>query len=297
MKQKWLVPGLAALLLLCTSCRLAPVELPGPEEEAEGQQANVGAPPVLSMPEAAPAAGQTDEPAPPPVPEEEDNGPKLLTAFQSAPGLAAEALPDSYNGLELPIQGATGYASVYLPMWREPEDYEAAQQAIEAWKKREEERRKRAAEEELRRQTEAAVQQIFAQPSANSAYKAPAAQATGETSPPDGHPGDAADPEHAAPGAAEAPPADSGTAPETAPPPEPAPEEPDDPQPSATAGVLAILPAGTDFTVLEENGKWWKVQCTADYQQDGQALHGEIVGWVEHRYCMVNLPDVIPSMI
>ncbi|MCI8423700.1 MAG: SH3 domain-containing protein [Lawsonibacter sp.] len=49
--------------------------------------------------------------------------------------------------------------------------------------------------------------------------------------------------------------------------------------------ILDQLAPGTAFTVLEEEGDWWLVQTQAH------------TGWVEHRFCMVNLPDVIPSIV
>ena len=48
---------------------------------------------------------------------------------------------------------------------------------------------------------------------------------------------------------------------------------------------LATLPAGTPFTILEESGSWWQVQA------------GEQTGWVRHDFCLINLPDVIPSIV
>ena len=48
---------------------------------------------------------------------------------------------------------------------------------------------------------------------------------------------------------------------------------------------LATLPAGTPFTILEESGSWWQVQA------------GEQTGWVRHDFCLINLPDVIPSLV
>lgn len=48
---------------------------------------------------------------------------------------------------------------------------------------------------------------------------------------------------------------------------------------------LATLPAGTPFTILEESGSWWRVEAAA----------GE--GWVRHDFCLINLPDVIPSLV
>jgi len=46
------------------------------------------------------------------------------------------------------------------------------------------------------------------------------------------------------------------------------------------------LKAGTAFRIIEEDGKWWVIELG-----DGRT------GWVEHITCMINLPDVIPSVI
>ena len=46
-----------------------------------------------------------------------------------------------------------------------------------------------------------------------------------------------------------------------------------------------MLPAGASFTILGEKGGWWKVSS------------GYGTGWVEHRFCMINLPDVVPSIV
>lgn len=54
---------------------------------------------------------------------------------------------------------------------------------------------------------------------------------------------------------------------------------------SADANVIATLNAGQGFTILEESGDWW--QIALDEKQ----------GWVKHQYCLINLPDVIPSII
>lgn len=54
---------------------------------------------------------------------------------------------------------------------------------------------------------------------------------------------------------------------------------------SAESTALADLPAGTPFTILEESGSWWQVQA------------GEQTGWVRHDCCLINLPDVIPSLV
>ena len=56
---------------------------------------------------------------------------------------------------------------------------------------------------------------------------------------------------------------------------------------TADAGseTLAALEAGTAFEVVEGLGDWWYVQTETES------------GWVQHLYCFINLPDVIPSII
>lgn len=339
MRKKWIVPILAALLLLGTSCKIPDVEMPGPVESENAEKKVQKGPPVLSMPEKEEMSGASAEETQ--AEEATQNEPYItgtLAVLETAPVLTAEQLPDDYEGLELPVQGATGYASVYLPMWRDPSDSDAAQQAIAEWTEREKKRQQERALQKAQEQARLA-DQVAAEAAANAVPQDPDAAAsqppaggtqpsvegTQEGAPPSeagGTPGEQAvptavtippeqgtqtgtdDPESApapaapepAPDAASPPAQEPAAATEPAPAPQ-EPAEPDDPKPSATAGVMAILPAGTDFTVLEEQGKWWKIQCTTDYQEDGQQLHGETIGWVEHRWCMINLPDVIPSMI
>ena len=56
---------------------------------------------------------------------------------------------------------------------------------------------------------------------------------------------------------------------------------------TADAGseTILALEAGTAFEVVEEVGDWWYVQTATES------------GWVQHLYCFINLPDVIPSII
>ena len=49
--------------------------------------------------------------------------------------------------------------------------------------------------------------------------------------------------------------------------------------------VVKNLSAGDGFRILEEDGNWWKVKT------------GETTGYVKHKYCMINLPDIIPSIV
>lgn len=53
----------------------------------------------------------------------------------------------------------------------------------------------------------------------------------------------------------------------------------------AGAGAVAQLEPGDAFLILREEGEWWQVQA-----EQG-------TGWVWHGCCMINLPDVIPSII
>ncbi|MBS6349442.1 MAG: D-alanyl-D-alanine carboxypeptidase family protein, partial [Oscillospiraceae bacterium] len=250
--------------------------------------------------------------------------------------------------LELPIQGATGYTSVELPLWADPADQEAAATAVEEWEKAEEERKrleeeqKRLEEERARAEAEAAAQAQAqggtSSPSASGGQTtAPAEQATpapdasggGETAPAAGET-ETAEPQEgtssaqtgtdpAQPGeipeaetpavqepapetpATEPDPSGSTGTPATEPetPAETEPEEEEEP-PTLTDGTLALVASGTPFTVLQEEGDWWQVAVTTDYftdEEQTQTQRGEITGWLEHKYCLVNLPDVIPSII
>jgi D-alanyl-D-alanine dipeptidase len=57
--------------------------------------------------------------------------------------------------------------------------------------------------------------------------------------------------------------------------------------PGAGEAQVRSLTAGQAFTILAENGDWWRVRLS----------DGETIGWVDHRRCMINLPDVLPSII
>lgn len=49
--------------------------------------------------------------------------------------------------------------------------------------------------------------------------------------------------------------------------------------------IIETLIAGTAFEIMEEQGDWWLIKKDAS------------TGWVQHTYCLINLPDVIPSII
>lgn len=57
-------------------------------------------------------------------------------------------------------------------------------------------------------------------------------------------------------------------------------------EPVIDADVLMVLELGQGFTILEESGDWWQI------------LIGEAqTGWVSSAYCLINLPNAIPSII
>lgn len=58
-------------------------------------------------------------------------------------------------------------------------------------------------------------------------------------------------------------------------------------EPDTNADLVKKLAPGSGFTILSESedGDWWNVDT------DGTT------GWVYNRYCMINLPDVVPSIV
>lgn len=56
-------------------------------------------------------------------------------------------------------------------------------------------------------------------------------------------------------------------------------------EPSGEGELLATLSPGQAFVICGERGGWWQVRM------DG------LTGWVQHDCCMINLPDVIPSIV
>ncbi|MCL2277637.1 MAG: hypothetical protein FWC21_07035 [Treponema sp.] len=55
--------------------------------------------------------------------------------------------------------------------------------------------------------------------------------------------------------------------------------------PAERANVIRILDAGQGFTILMEELNWWYIDVN------------NIRGWVKCNYCMINIPDIIPSII
>jgi D-alanyl-D-alanine dipeptidase len=54
---------------------------------------------------------------------------------------------------------------------------------------------------------------------------------------------------------------------------------------SDSSQTLATVIAGQPFMILEESGSYWKIE------------YSNKIGYVKHDYCMINLPDVIPSIV
>ncbi|MCL2382312.1 MAG: SH3 domain-containing protein [Treponema sp.] len=54
---------------------------------------------------------------------------------------------------------------------------------------------------------------------------------------------------------------------------------------SESSNVTSVLPPGQGFTILGEYGQWWYIAV------------GNVTGWVLSKFCMINLPDVIPSIV
>jgi D-alanyl-D-alanine dipeptidase len=61
---------------------------------------------------------------------------------------------------------------------------------------------------------------------------------------------------------------------------------------SENAGIIYALKAGQGFIILNEVKDWWQIEINApDHMQ--AAMRGYVVS----KYCLINLPDIIPSII
>ena len=346
MKKKWIAAFLILVMTMCTACGFF-------GREAEEPVILEERPPVY-----VPDQPEEKEPELPPPPE-----------WFTDPVLREEQMPGNYNGLELPVAGATGYTTIELPLWAEIEDKEAARLALEEWEKLQAElAAAEAAAEAAAKEAEEKLSSLPGggrialdedgmdpsllpplEPEIDSGEvgTVPEAAGTGTPAVPEGTVPEAAGtgtpavPEGTVPEAAgtgtpavpggtapEAagtgtPAVPGGTAPETSgagtPAAEdiPAGEEETEETPTLTSGSLALLPPGTPMTVLEEKGGWWRVECEVEIkpeteegdgmassvnpesslQQGDEPEFQTLTGWVEHKYCMINLPDVIPSII
>lgn len=55
--------------------------------------------------------------------------------------------------------------------------------------------------------------------------------------------------------------------------------------PNLESEVITVLKAGQPFLIIKEEGEWWNIKF------DDQT------GWVSHKYCFINLPDILPSIV
>lgn len=53
----------------------------------------------------------------------------------------------------------------------------------------------------------------------------------------------------------------------------------------ASSAKVGSLTSGEGFRIISESGAWWKIESQS------------ATGWVTHKFCFINLPDVIPSAI
>ena len=289
LRNKLYVLTLAALLLnLLAACHATdPAEItdgPGDASDKPSQSQ------TLSGPE---GPDVSEEPSLEPTPEPDLWDPEHRLEISFTPA----------KGLELPVSGATGYATVKLPLWEErPQEEEGKLATIYAPPEP-------IPEPAPEPSVEPSVEPAPEPPAETIPVPEPPADITpapeeGQEAPGPAVDGSGAQAEASEPGTeGDAPPAETGqeeplvtveppaeiTA-EPAPEPtaEPTPEPPPEPtpEPDPMEGALKVLEPGTAFTILRESGDWWQVRT-----------RGGETGWVEHRYCLINLPDVVPSIV
>ena len=274
MKLNRFLSAVLSAALLIGLCACGPREPAGADPSA-GVSASTRPSPTPEAPEtSAPPATPPDitvspEPIYPPV-SEYDSGHRL-----DAP------IPELIDGLEMPVVGATGYTTVELPLWSSIPSKPAKPSP-----------------------SPSKPEPTPSDPPAAAESPEPPPAETGEPDPGEtGEPGPD-EPEEPVPDD----PIESAPAQDPEPTPEQPPENPPEPEPpeplgytagrtptasalksagalSSYEGAVTVWEPGVAFVILEENGNWWRVS------------RGSETGWIDHRYCMINLPDVIPSII
>ncbi|MCL2070217.1 MAG: SH3 domain-containing protein [Treponema sp.] len=58
---------------------------------------------------------------------------------------------------------------------------------------------------------------------------------------------------------------------------------------SENANIIFTLNEGRAFTILREENDWWQIEI--------HNFGSNTTGWVMHKYCFINLPDIIPSIV
>lgn len=181
----------------------------------------------------------------------------LLADWDEAYTLPFSVPPLSANGLELPVVGATGYTSIEMSLWSEKQ----GSNTLSGPQTSSVEQEPAETEPDPPKTESPGTESGGSEPTQSGTEPEIASPGVGDTAPPVS-PGEEA---VAAPTAVRL-----AYAVKTA---------------QKSGAETARLKAGAAFTVLEESGEWWRVRT-----ESGQT------GWVLHRYCMVNLPDVIPSI-
>ena len=70
-------------------------------------------------------------------------------------------------------------------------------------------------------------------------------------------------------------------------------------EPKTDSKTMITLSPGEGFTILKEEGDWWVIEMnkTLSVGSANDVTSPPLKGWIEHQYCFVNLPDVIPSIV
>ena len=201
-----------------------------------------------------------------------------------------ESIPPLINGLEMPISGATGYTSVELPLWpsipeedKDPESTDSSEPEPSAGEPPAADSPEPTAPVET--EGPAPDDPVASDPTPETptdvVEEAELLAAAPEETTPEPEPTEM--PPLVTLPSTEIPDPTETPTPEPTPTPTPEPEPTETPDPYAEA--VAIWEPGTAFVIIKEDGDWWYVS------------RGDETGWIEHCYCMINLPDVIPSMI
>lgn len=275
----------AVLMQLLAGCRAAdPADAsPSPDVSSRPSQEQGDDGPSSSPDDSAPPSAET-------TPEPGLWEPEHRLNFQFTPS----------KGLELPVTGATGYASIRLPLWQQRPEGEAGKLAT-VYAPPKPEPTPEPAPEPVPTPAPSTPEPVPppVEPAPEEPSGGPVTAQSGETLPvgeTDEPPqAEGTEGEFVSPVPTDELPAEPSVEPTPEPTPEPVPEptptptpepapEPT-PTPDPLAGALLVLEPGTAFVILGESGAWWQVRAQG------------VTGWIEHRYCLINLPDVIPSMI
>lgn len=277
-KKLCILLSAAVLAQLLAGCRTseAPETLPPDDTEPPAASLNLETEPPTPAPTPTPepTPEATEEVSPEPSHEPGVWEPDHTLNIQFTPA----------RGLELPVAGATGYASVKLPLWGQlPQGQAGRLSAMNAAPKAAPVQEAEPAVLADAVPVEDEVPPVPTEEPPVEPTPEPAPETTPEPTPePTLEPVPETTPEPV-PEATPEPEPEPTTEPAPEPTAEPTPEPVPTPNPWADAAL--ILEPGTPFVILGESGDWWRVRVRG------------VTGWIEHRYCLINLPDVIPSMI